>query len=244
MLNKTAPGHISVLQECKLHNYKWVSDAETQVRSVIKYYADSLLAEAKGCDCVRLLDENEMYRQFKENADNEEEIANKYVCKFFAVKMYIKALFWTLGEWKFTEQDREMFKYFNEHSSRYGINRKAFRFNYASHNDMTCYSNIIDKLHTSYEAFGILTDIDAYYNRYSHVYNFDPFRDLESILICIDCILNGYNSDNMKLSDIFEWKNTWFFNSVELHDIDETHLFSTLKKVTSNVLTSVTSYFK
>lgn len=243
MLNKTSPGHISVLQDFKQHNYKWVSEAEAQVRYVIKYYADSLLAEAKGCNCVRLLDENEMYRQFKENADNEEEIANKYVCKFFTVKMYIKAMFWTLGEWKFTEQDKEMFKYFYEHQSRMGQNRKAFVFNFANHSDMSCGSNILTKLHTSYEAFGKLSDTDIKFDTYTHVYNFHPFNDLRTMLNVIDELVLGFDGYNKLIHMLYNW-TMYNTDVIEIHDLDETHLFSTLKKVTSNVLTSITSYFK
>lgn len=243
MLNKTAPGHISVLQEFKQHKYKWVSEAEEQIRSVIKYYADSLLAEAKGCNCVRLLDENEMYRQFKENEENEEEFANKYVCKFFTVKMYIKALFWTLGEWKFTEQDKEMFKYFHEHKSRMGQHRKAFVFKYADHSDMTCCRNVIDRLHTSYESFGKLSETDIRFDKYSHVYNYNPFRDLQTMLNVIDELVIGFDGYNKLIHMLYEW-TMYNTDVIEIHDLDETHLFSTLKKATSNVLISVTNYFK
>lgn len=240
---KTNSGHISLLQEFKQHNYFWVNAAESQVRYIIKYYAVSLLAEAKSCNCVRLLDENEMYRQFKENSNNEEEYANKYICKFFNVKMYIKALFWTLGEWKFTEQDKEMFKYFHEHKSKIGLNRKNFVFKFANHCDMSCGMNVLLKLHTRYEAFGKLSNVDFKFNKCSYVYDYNPFKDLSVMFAVIDELLLGFDEYDKLINMLYNW-TMYSTDAIEIHDLDETHLFSTLKNITNNALTYVTSYFK
>ena len=239
--NLTLCGDTSVLQICKQKNYRWVKEAETQVRSVIRYYSDELLKEAIGCNCVDILDEKRMYEKFCTNRDNEEEYANKYICKFFAVKLFIKALFWTLGEWKFTAQDREMLEYFYKNHTGNGLNRKAFAFKFANHLEMTDPLSITKKLHTNYEAYGCFSDVAIKFLNKQIIYNFDPFTDLRDIATYIMCAINGLHCNyeacvkaecETVVDLIFSWKSLRA-NTFIVEEFDDTHTHSILSKIKS-----------
>lgn len=189
--------NISVLQECKQKGYPWVTEAEKQIRDTIAYYAKNLTNEAIGCNCVDILDEKRMYERFVKNCENEEEYANKYICKFFLVKMIIKCLFWSLGIWKFTEHDKEMLQYFHEHKTALGLNRKAFAFKFAEHNKMSSATRVLDDINKNYTANVICTETNGVKFDEVSVYNFDPFCDLEDVLNAIQATLLGfsYNKD-------------------------------------------------
>lgn len=196
--------NISVLQECKQKGYPWVTEAEKQIRDTIAYYAKNLTNEAIGCNCVDILDEKRMYERFVKNCENEEEYANKYICKFFLVKMFIKCLFWSLGTWKFTEHDKEMLQYFHEHKSALGLNRKEFKFNFAEHIKMSSAIRVLENVNKNYIANVIYTETNGVKFDEITVYNFNPFCDVQDVTHYIQATSLGFNFEQ----DVFKKLNS------------------------------------
>ena len=108
-------------------NYPWVKEAKEEMRCTIKRAIKNLYDEAVKCDCVHLLSDRGMYKQFKLNELYEEEFANVILSKFLWLKMDIKLAYLTIGKFLITEHEIEMLRYFYDHPTKKTLNRKAFR---------------------------------------------------------------------------------------------------------------------
>lgn len=98
------------------------------IKKLIDSCTEALVVEAELKDFTNFISDDAMYEQFKFNADYEEEFANKFICKYFLAKMHIKILYLMIDEYRFTEQDLAMLRYFSFHKTGLGLNRKAFSF--------------------------------------------------------------------------------------------------------------------
>lgn len=117
----------SSLQEFKRYGYAWTKNAEAEIKNYIKEAYSIVRNEAERCDCLKLLNDDELYRQFKQNLDLEEEYANVILCKILVLKLQLKVLYWQLGKYLFTENEREMLEYFCEQETAKVLSRKAFK---------------------------------------------------------------------------------------------------------------------
>ena len=117
----------SGLQIFKRGGYAWTKNAEAEIKNYIRDAYHIVRNEAERCDCLKLLNDDELYRQFKQNLDFEEEYANVILCKILILKLQLKVLYWQLGKYLFTENEREMLEYFCEREIEKVLTRKAFK---------------------------------------------------------------------------------------------------------------------
>lgn len=128
-------------------NYPWVKEVKEEMRSTIKRAIKNLYDEAVKCDCVHLLSDRGMYKQFKLNELYEEEFANVILSKFLWLKIEIKIAYLALGKFLITEQEIEMLRYFYDHPTKKILNRKAFKI------EKRFFSALIGQCELKYPAF-------------------------------------------------------------------------------------------
>ena len=117
----------SLLQRMKRLGYVWTESVEQKFQSFAEEAKECLRKEAERCDCLKLLDDDAMYEQFKQNLDLEEEYANIILSKILKLKLEMKVIYWELGKYLFTDAERTMVEYFCNVQSGKVLTRKAFR---------------------------------------------------------------------------------------------------------------------
>ena len=91
----------------------WADSYVAELKKKIEEFQTLMVNETKyDCNCD-LTDENFLYGCFKRNIQHGEFIGNWQVLKYFMIHMKIKAIKYMCGEWTFTENDKEMYDYFN-----------------------------------------------------------------------------------------------------------------------------------
>lgn len=116
-----------LLQRMKRLGYDWTESVEQKFHSFAEEAKECLRKEAERCDCLKLLDDDVMYEQFKQNLDLEEEYANIILSKILKLKLEMKVIYWELGKYLFTDAERTMIEYFCNVKSGKVLTRKAFR---------------------------------------------------------------------------------------------------------------------
>lgn len=91
----------------------WTGEYVAELKEIEKKYRELVVKEAK-YDCNSdLANEDFLYSWFKRNIENGEWNANWQILKYFMLNMKIKAIQYMYGEWKFTQNDKEMYDYYN-----------------------------------------------------------------------------------------------------------------------------------
>lgn len=91
----------------------WIGEVKDIVRDYIEKLTKQREEEAEYEGSVELLDEKYLYERFKENCVSEMWNGNWEVFKYFILNFEIKIFKTMIGEWTFTDADKEMYEYFN-----------------------------------------------------------------------------------------------------------------------------------
>lgn len=91
----------------------WIKEIKSIVTEYITKLANQYKEETEYCGVPEFYDEKFLYERFKENCDTEMWNGNWEVLKYFALRFEIKVFKTMIGEWAFTDADREMYEYFN-----------------------------------------------------------------------------------------------------------------------------------
>lgn len=178
----------SSLQEFKRYGYAWTKNAEAEIKNYIKEAEEIVRNEAERCDCFKLLNDDELYRQFKQNLDFEEEYANFILCKILLLKLQVKVLYWQLGKYLFTKNEREMLEYFCKPETAKVLSRKAFK------PEKTIYRDMDRKMRDSNERYYYFTLHQCmgrkFYNR-DEIRKYEFFSDASWSMSELNYILRG-----------------------------------------------------
>ncbi len=98
---------------CEL-NPSWKSEMEEAVKNRIKDIEAAIKKEAEKSGDVRMADEDFLYSRFKDNVSTGMIFANWEVLKYFSKMLICKWYYEHIGEWKYTEEDVEMYRYFRD----------------------------------------------------------------------------------------------------------------------------------
>ena len=98
---------------CEL-NPSWKSEIEEAVKNRIKDIEAAIKKEAEMSGDVRMADEEFLYSRFKDNVSTGMIFANWEVLKYFSKILICKWYYEHIGEWKYTEEDVEMYRYFRD----------------------------------------------------------------------------------------------------------------------------------
>ena len=98
---------------CEL-NPSWKSELETVVKKHIKDIEAAIKKEAENSGDSRMADEDFLYDRFKDNVSTGMIFANWEVLKYFQKILLCKLYYEQIGEWKYTEEDVEMYRYFRD----------------------------------------------------------------------------------------------------------------------------------
>ena len=90
----------------------WMPKVKTNIETLIKELTDSLNEEAENCHDTELLDPGIMYKRFKDNCQLGQFCGNWTILKYFTRMLDIKVYNEMIGNWLYTEEDKEMFDYF------------------------------------------------------------------------------------------------------------------------------------
>ena len=96
---------------CEL-NPEWKDEMIEVVRGHISYIEDLLRKEAIQDHLADILDPDKMYERFKENIKYRMTNGNWIILKYFRILLRLKVYHEIIGEWLYTEEDREMYEYF------------------------------------------------------------------------------------------------------------------------------------
>lgn len=91
----------------------WIKEIKSIVPEYIAKLVNQYKEETEYCGVPEFYDEKYLYERFKENRDTEMWNGNWEVLKYFALNFEIKVLKTMIGEWAFTDADKEMYEYFN-----------------------------------------------------------------------------------------------------------------------------------
>lgn len=98
---------------CEL-NPSWKSEMEEAVKNRIKDIEAAIKKEAEKSGDIRMADEEFLYSRFKDNVSTGMIFANWEVLKYFSKILLCKWYYEHIGEWKYTEEDVEMYRYFRD----------------------------------------------------------------------------------------------------------------------------------
>lgn len=91
----------------------WIGEVKDIVRNYIEKLSKQKEDEAEYEGSPELLDEKYLYERFKENRISEMWNGNWEIFKYFILNFEIKIFKTMIGEWTFTDADKEMYEYFN-----------------------------------------------------------------------------------------------------------------------------------
>jgi hypothetical protein len=91
----------------------WIKEIKSIVTEYIAKLANQYKEETEYCGVPEFHNEKFLYERFKENCDTEMWNGNWEVLKYFALNFEIKVFKTMIGEWTFTDADKEMYEYFN-----------------------------------------------------------------------------------------------------------------------------------
>ena len=98
----------NLFEEVSKMNYSWMADLKNYIANTIECYQTALRSESELDNNTYLADYDYLYTYFKKNEETEELFAQYEVLKYLRVHMIIKCLKYVLGEWTFTDTDKEM----------------------------------------------------------------------------------------------------------------------------------------
>lgn len=98
----------NLFEEVSKMNYSWIGKLRKYVNVRIDYYQNALKSEAELDKNSYLANYDFLYACFKKNEETEELFAQYEVLKYLRVHMIIKCLKYVVGEWTFTDTDKEM----------------------------------------------------------------------------------------------------------------------------------------
>lgn len=98
---------------CEL-NPSWKSEMETTVKKHIEDIESAIKKEAENSGDDRMADEDFLYSRFKDNVSTGMVYANWEVLKYFSKILLCKWYYEHIGQWKYTEEDVEMYRYFRD----------------------------------------------------------------------------------------------------------------------------------
>ena len=91
----------------------WIGKIKDIVRDYIEKLNKQMEEEAEYEGSPELLDEKYLYERFKENRISEMWNGNWEIFKYFILNFEIKIFKTMIGEWTFTDADKEMYEYFS-----------------------------------------------------------------------------------------------------------------------------------
>lgn len=91
----------------------WIKEIKPIVTEYIAKLVNQYKEETEYCGVSEFYDEKFLYERFRENCDTEMWNGNWEVLKYFALNFEIKVFKTMIGEWAFTDADKEMYEYFN-----------------------------------------------------------------------------------------------------------------------------------
>lgn len=91
----------------------WIDEIKTITNDYIDRLTKQREAEAEYEGSTELLDEKYLYERFKDNCSSGMWNGNWEVFKYFILNFEIKIFKTMIGEWTFTDADKEMYEYFN-----------------------------------------------------------------------------------------------------------------------------------
>jgi len=101
------------IEEIKEIKPEWISEIEKVVHEYIKATEEQIVAEAEFEGNEDFLDEKKLYEHFKDVKENEMWFGMWEILKYFIMYMNLKACKLILGDWTFTDNDKEMYNYFS-----------------------------------------------------------------------------------------------------------------------------------
>lgn len=90
----------------------WLEDVKTEIENLISIMTSQLRTEAEYDHDEELLNEKYMYSHFKQNVEDNGYYSNWVILKYFCRMFKIKILKEIIGEYTFTQEDKEMYEYF------------------------------------------------------------------------------------------------------------------------------------
>jgi hypothetical protein len=214
---------------CEL-NPSWKSEMEEAVKNRIKDIEAAIKKEAEKSGDDRMADEEFLYTRFKDNVSTGMIFANWEVLKYFSKILLCKWYYEHIGEWKYTEEDVEMYRYFRdvEVTQKTKCRKKFIKFNSVDE-EVFAHSEELDQVTEKSLLYYELDDgradnvitvnyFDLYYGRWLLI------NDIET-----NCLMHGkyarddlFDSENLFRSATLEYANAYG----HISNISDTPMFT------------------
>lgn len=158
----------------------WMAKVKTKIETLIKELTDSLNEEAENCHDAELLNPDVMYKRFKDNCHLGQFCGNWTILKYFTRMLDIKVYNEMIGNWLYTEEDKEMFDYFFNLKVTKEIKAtpKILKFNNAPVN---VYNYLDSTGNTVYIEFNSKANYNVYAEPYTNLFN-GKFSCIDTLL--------------------------------------------------------------
>ena len=109
----------------------WLDSLTAEVKRSIAEYDKFIMAEAEADKCIDFAKESFLYERFVDNNFYGMDYCNIEVLKYFVIFFEQKILYNMIGEWKFTDRDKEMYEHFRDTGFRKDRNviKRIIRYN-------------------------------------------------------------------------------------------------------------------
>lgn len=106
------PYKVHPFAEMAAQKCPWLDDVRRRVKARIAEFEKLIADQSEQDGQPEMADDKHLYDSFKYNVDHNQYYGNLNVLKYFTWKFKVKILYEMIGEWKFTDQDVEMYNYF------------------------------------------------------------------------------------------------------------------------------------
>lgn len=111
----------------------WIADVKARVTKRIAEYEQFLENEAQLDGQPELTDDKFLYDTFKYDVEHNMAYGLFHVLKYFNIKFRVKILYDMIDQWKFTDQDAEIYNHFRNTSySKLGVGSITTKISYAT----------------------------------------------------------------------------------------------------------------
>lgn len=115
MLTKK-PYKVSPYKEMVKLKCPWIADVKARVKKRIAEFEQFIKDEAAADHLTKMADADYVYDCFKYNLEHNIKFGMLQVLKYFSLRFRIKILYDMIGEWKFTDHDKEIYEHFRNTS--------------------------------------------------------------------------------------------------------------------------------
>ena len=194
----------------------WLDSLTEEVNRSIAEYGEFIKSEAEADKCIDFARESFLYERFVDNNRYGMFYCNVEVLKYFVLYFEQKILYNMIGQWKFTDHDKEMYNYFRDtecHDDR-NIIKRIIHYHKEPPGyigDNACYNKWIVQMQTDSYAHVRVNYVDWFVDQF--VACNDMIRNIKNLGLYNDELRLFKNMSLYNIYDIYNYTGFMFDSS-------------------------------